>query len=156
MAERDRIELSPLPEFDLTPGQREALIITRDWTKEFFERMERDGKMDAGGHQFDHNQRVAGMAATLAVYEGHSPFLPALTGTIFDIGRTKADDVRSKNYLHGQLSREMSADFLNSLSIANEERVLIGDAMEVHPRLNEFLIEKEIMIKNSFGRIQAL
>lgn len=67
--------------------------------------------------------------------------MPALTGTIFDIGRTNPDDERAKNYLHGQLSREMTTDFLNSLPITEEEKILVADAMEVHPRLNEYLIE---------------
>lgn len=141
MAGQDRIELLPIPEFNLPPEQKETLLRANDWTEEFFKMMIKDGKMDSGGHQFDHNQRVTGMAATLAVYEGYSPFLPALTGTLFDVGRTKADDPRSRNYLHGQLSREMATDFLNNLPITEEERILVGDAMEVHPRLNEFLIE---------------
>lgn len=137
----ERIELLPIPEFRLTPAERELLIRADQFAQEFFLKAQTEGKMDAGGHQYDHNQRVAGMAANIAVYEGYSPFLPALTGMLFDIGRTRADDPRSKNYLHGQLSREIAIEFLNSLPITEEERILVGDAMEVHPRLNEFLIE---------------
>jgi HD superfamily phosphodiesterase len=139
--DQERIELLPIPDFNLTPIQVNMLRDADAFAKEFFERSARDGKMDTGGHQYDHNQRVSGMAATIAAYEGHSPFLAALTGTLFDIGRTNADDPRSKNYLHGELSREMSADFLSSLLISRDDRLMVADAMAVHPRLNEFLVD---------------
>jgi len=138
----ERIELLPPPEFNLTLTERVLLRRADNFAKESF--IKAEGKMDAGGHQYDHNQRVAGMAAAIAAYEGHPPFLAALAGTIFDIGRTNADDPRSKNYLHGQLSREVSSYFLNSLPITEEERLLVGNAMEDHPRPNKYLRENSL------------
>lgn len=136
----ERVELLPPPEFVLSGPERELLRKVDDFAKEFFIRAAERG-IEAGGHGYDHNQRVSGMAAAIAVYEGHAPFLPALTGFIFDIGRTNSEDNRSRNFLHGELSREMSANFLESLPITEEEKILIGDAMEVHPRLNEYLVQ---------------
>lgn len=55
-----------------------------------------------------------------------------------DVGRATLDP-RSKNYQHGELSREMiESGLFPSLDILTlEDRVLVGNAVEDHSKLNE-------------------
>lgn len=94
-----------------------------------------------GSHGFDHNQRVAGIAAVLAHYEGHPPFLPVLTALIFDIGRTSTDP-RAHSWQHGKLGKEMAERFVAGLPLQPDERELILNAIEDHPKLNEQIPEE--------------
>lgn len=132
----DRAELSKIPDFDLTDAEREALHKTLVWTKGYFDNIPEGTHI--GGHGFDKTMRQAGMAAVIAYKEGHPIFLPVLTAMVMDVGRTTTDP-RSKNYQHGQLSREIiEAELLGSLDILTvEDRDLIGNATEDHSKLNE-------------------
>lgn len=132
----DRIELNPPPQIVFSDYQQEMLVRADTFAQEFFKIADDEGRVRSGGHGYDHNQRVAGMAGVLAVKEGHDPFLPVFTSLLFDIGRTGTDP-RSKSWLHGQLSVEMAADFLNSLPLPDTHRELVANAMEDHPILNE-------------------
>lgn len=134
--ESQRIEDSPVPEFQLSEEERLILTGVADWASNFFRDAETDGRIIYSGHGFDHNQRVSGMAAVIATHEGHPPFLPALASLIFDIGRT-SQDPRAHDWRHGELSREMAQDFIISLPLPDEEKFLILDAVEDHPKLNE-------------------
>jgi len=135
MSERERIELLPLPEFDLTPDQREALIITRDWTKEFFDSVPEGTHV--GGHGFDKTMRQAGTAAHLSFLEGYPIFLPILTAMVMDVGRTSSDK-RSRSWQHGLLSREMIIPLLDSITIlTDDEKELISNAAEDHSKQND-------------------
>lgn len=60
-----RLELLSPPEFRLTPQEGELLSKADQFAKEFFIKAEQSGKVDAGGHGYDHNQRVTGMAASM-------------------------------------------------------------------------------------------
>lgn len=132
----DRIELLPLPDFDLTQQQQEVLQNTLLWTKGFFDNVPQGTHI--GGHGFDKAMRQAGMSAWLSYKEGHPVFLPTLTAMIMDVGRTRSQDPRSRGWEHGLVSREMISPLLNSLDIlTNEERELLGNAVEDHPKLNE-------------------
>lgn len=126
------------PNFGLTEAQQQALHHTLVWTKSYFDNTPKD--MSIGGHGFDKTMRQAGMAAIIASGEGHPVFLPVLTAMVMDIGRVTRDS-RSKNYQHGQLSRELvEANLLGSLAILTpEEGVLIGNAVEDHSKLNEYV-----------------
>lgn len=125
------------PDFEITADQVVALRTTEFWVYDLFEKKEPAALHRMGGHGFDKSPRTASWAAIIAQGEGYSPFLPALTSLLIDVGRT-SEDPRAKNYGHGQLSREMSADFLQSLTIlTGEERTLVGDTIEDHPKLNE-------------------
>lgn len=131
----ERIEFLPLPNFDLTKPQQEDLQRTLLWTKGFFDSVPQG--MHIGGHGFDKTMRQAGMAAFLTSLEGHPVFLPTLTAMVMDVGRT-SHDLRSRTYQHGELSREMVAPLLNSLdTLTEEERTLVGDAIEDHPKMND-------------------
>lgn len=126
-----------IPDFELTTEQSLALKQTEDWVRGFFDRQEPAALHRMGGHGFDKSPRTASWAAQIAVGEGYNPFLPALTSLIIDIGRT-SNDPRAKNYEHGKVSREMSKEYLKSVTIiTDEERILIGNAIEDHPKLNE-------------------
>lgn len=126
-----------IPEFELTKDQRLALERTRDWAGDFFKRQELAVLHRMGGHGFDKSERTAAWAAMIASGECYSTFLPVLTALLIDVGRTSTDP-RATTYGHGQLSREMSAGFLASLPILTaEDRILVGDAIEDHPLLNE-------------------
>lgn len=125
------------PDFEITAEQASVLKTTENWVRIHFEEQEPAALHRMGGHGFDKSPRTAGWAAQVAAGEGYPPFLPALAVLLIDIGRT-SEDPRAKNYGHGQLSREMSADFLQSLTIlTSDERVLVADAIEDHPKLNE-------------------
>jgi len=126
--------LSP-PRANLSVKQRRVLKKARAWAEQFFIKAEEQGLV-SGGHGFDHNKRTAGMAATLSVLEGHDPFLPVLAALVFDLGRT-SNDPRAANWHHGEISREFSNDFLDSLPLLTEQdRVLVKNAIEDHPKLN--------------------
>lgn len=131
----ERVELLPLPEFDLAENQREALKKTLLWTKDFYDNVPSD--MHIGGHGFDKTMRQAGTAAHLSSLEGYPVFLPALTAMIMDVGRTSSDS-RSRSWQHGQLSREMIVPLLDSLpELLPNEKELVGNAVEDHSKLNE-------------------
>lgn len=130
-----RVELQPMPEFDLTDSQREVLSKTLMWTKAFFDNV--PAGTHIGGHGFDKTQRQAGMAAFIAHGEGYPIFLPVLVSMTMDIGRTSPDS-RSKSWQHGLLSREIVTPFINQLEILTEaEEILVLDSIEDHPKKNE-------------------
>lgn len=132
----ERLEDQNPPEIVLPNNQRLVLKQTREWAENFFREAEQAERVVMGSHGFDHNQRVAGMAAVLSVKEGYNPFLPIFTALIFDIGRTSTDP-RAHNYLHGQLSVEMASDYIDSVSLLNPgEKDLVRNAIEDHPKLN--------------------
>lgn len=132
----DRAELSQVPDFDLSNTQREALHRTVVWIKGYFDSIPEGTHI--GGHGFDKTMRQAGMAAVIASKEGHPIFLPVLTAMVMDVGRATTDP-RSRNFQHGQLSREIiEAELFGSLDILTPaDRVLIGKAAEDHSKLNE-------------------
>ncbi len=131
----DSAEIS-IPDFDLNDSQREALHKTLVWTKGYFDNIPLGAHI--GGHGFDKTMRQAGMAAVIASKEGHPVFLPVLTSMVMDVGRATTDP-RSRNFQHGQLSREIiKAELLGSLDILTpEDRELVGNAVEDHSKLNE-------------------
>lgn len=133
----ERIGSLQLPEkYGLTLPQHEALSRVLLWTKDFFDNIPQGTHI--GGHGFDKTMRQAGMAAYLSFKEGHPVFLPSLTAMIMDVGRTQSLDSRSRNYQHGELSREMARPLLDSLDILSpEDRELVENAVEDHPKLNE-------------------
>lgn len=132
----ERLEDGSPPEVKFTTEQKLALDKTYAWVKEFFNDAEEKKKFIMGGHGLDHTERVAGMTATLSVLEKEDPFLPVLAALLIDVGRT-SDDPRSKNYMHGQLSREMASFFLRSLGIlSNEDREIVENAIADHSRRN--------------------
>lgn len=124
------------PEFNLTNIQREALHKTLLWTKGYFDSIPEGTHI--GGHGFDKTMRQAGMAAVIASKEGRHIFLPVLTAMVMDVGRA-TQDPRSRNFQHGQLSREIiEAELFGSLEILTpEDKEIIGNATEDHSKLNE-------------------
>lgn len=122
-------------DFDLTVNQQDALRHTLVWVKNYFDNVPPDTHI--GGHGFDKTLRQAGMAAVIASEEGYPVFLPVLTAMVMDVGRA-TQDPRSKNFQHGELSREMiNTDLLGSLNILTQDRILVGNAVEDHSKLNE-------------------
>lgn len=134
----DRAESTQIPDFDLSDTQREALHRTRVWTKGYFDRIPEGAHI--GGHGFDKTMRQAGMAAVIASGEKYPIFLPVLTAMVMDVGRATSGP-RSRNFQHGQLSREIiEARLFGSLYILTpEDRELIGNAVEDHSKLNKFV-----------------
>lgn len=122
--------------FGLTTDQRSSLQATFVWVKKYLDNVPPGTHI--GGHGFDKTLRQAGMTAEVASGEGHPVFLPVLTAMVMDVGRA-TQDPRSKNFQHGELSREMiNKDLLPSLAIlTQEDRILIGNAVEDHSKLNE-------------------
>ena len=121
----------------LTSEQKVILKKARIWAEVFFKKAKNEKRLVVGGHGFDHNQRVAGMASTISLMEDRDPFLPILTSLIFDIGRASADP-RSRNWHHGQLSREIADNFIDSLPLLGKnDKLLVKNAIEDHPKLNE-------------------
>ena len=109
-----------------------------------------------GGHGIDHAMRVTDLAAYLCLKENQPPFLPVLTALLHDVGRA-SDDPRSQNSLHGQLSREIVDQFLSSLTLTKEDRMLVENAIEDHPFLNEKVRQSYIVeILMDADRIDSL
>lgn len=132
----ERVELLPIPDFDLTEPQRKDLQQTLVWTKRFFDSAV-EGNLHIGGHGFDKTIRQAGAAAYISSREGWPVFLPTLTAMIMDVGRT-SQDPRARTFEHGLLSREMVVPLLDSLdSMTEEAREVVANATEDHPKLNE-------------------
>ncbi|TSC88499.1 MAG: hypothetical protein G01um10145_902 [Microgenomates group bacterium Gr01-1014_5] len=131
-----RIEDQPIPDIKITPEQKAVLNKTLEWVQDFFDVAIENDQVIMGGHGFDHNIRVSGMAGVLSTKEGVDPFLPILTSLLIDIGRTNRDP-RAHNFKHGELSREMAEDFINSLPLTSDQRELVKNAIEDHPKLNE-------------------
>ncbi len=131
----DRVEIS-IPDFDLSGTQKEALHRALIWTKGYFDNI--PAGTHIGGHGFDKTMRQAGMAAVIATGEGQPIFLPVLTAMIMDVGRATTDP-RSRTYQHGILSREIiEAELFDTLEIlTSEDKDLVGNAVEDHPKLNE-------------------
>lgn len=131
----DRIELLPLPDYDLTGSQQETLRRVFQWTKSFFDGVTPETHI--GGHGLDKVMRQAGMAAAIAYREDHPIFLPVLTAMVMDVGRV-TQDPRSRTNEHGTLSRELASPLFDSLGIlTEEERVAVEDAIEDHPKMND-------------------
>lgn len=124
--------------YALSDEQRAIIIRTNEWSKTFFDSAISEQRVVMGGHGFDHNQRVSGMAARLCILEAFEEglFPTVVAALIFDIGRTSSDP-RAHNFQHGQLSREMSVDFLRDLQTFNPSQLdIVGNAIEDHPKLN--------------------
>lgn len=124
--------------FGLSGREREVLGQALVWSKDHFERIPTG--VVIGGHGFDKTMRQAGMSAIVSSRESHPVFLPVLTSMVMDVGRATSDP-RSRNYLHGQLSREIIEDtLLGQLDILTaQERILLADAVEDHSKLNEYI-----------------
>ncbi len=120
----------------LTETQQQVLHQTLVWVKNYFDNIPPDTHI--GGHGFDKTMRQAGNASEIASGEGHPVFLPVLTAMVMDVGRATKDP-RSRSYLHGELSREIvEATLFPSLVIlAPQDRIVVGDAIEDHSKLNE-------------------
>lgn len=115
-------------------SKRELDILKK--TKKFVEAKYANHRPKVGGHGIDHAKRVVGVAAYLSQKEKQPLFLPVLAAFLHDVGRT-SDDPRSLNYLHGQLSMEISQQFLTSLGLTEMEKSLVENAIEDHTFLNE-------------------
>lgn len=119
--------------------RRQEIVVlkkTRKWVEKFFIKTQKNGVF-AGGHGFDHTKRVVGMALLLSHLEKRDPFLPVLSSLIFDIGRT-SEDPRAQNFRHGEVSRELSTDFIDSIKIlSNEDKEIVKNAIEDHPKRNK-------------------
>jgi hypothetical protein len=123
--------------FGLTEKERTVLGQALEWTRGYFDRIPAD--VVIGGHGFDKTMRQAGMAAIVSYQEGYPVFLPVLTSMIMDVGRATSDQ-RSRNYLHGQLSREIIEDtLLGHLGISTQDQLLVADAVEDHSKLNQYV-----------------
>lgn len=122
----------------LNESQRAALHQTFVWTRSYFDNV--PSGVLIGGHGFDKTMRQAGMSREIASGEGYPVFLPALTAMIMDVGRVTNDE-RSRSYQHGELSREIvEAELFGDLDIlTDEERVLVGNAIEDHSKLNKYV-----------------
>lgn len=137
----ERIEAQEPPNIYLQDNEREVLHEAHVWVKSFFDQATEDNRVVMGGHGLDHNERVAGMAAYLALEEGYEPFLPAFTSLLFDVGRTSKDS-RAHNFEHGRLSVEIAKDFIESIPLLTpDNRILIMNAMADHPLLNKAVRE---------------
>jgi len=109
-----------------------------------------------GGHGLDHAMRVTGVAAYLSSKESKNPFLPVLAAILHDVGRA-SDDPRSQNFLHGKLSRELTEHFLSTLKLIKEDKILVENAIEDHPFLNEKVRESYVVkILMDADRIDSL
>lgn len=126
--------LPPAP-IILTVDQKKILRKVRTWVQNFYLNAEKNGLEIAGGHGFDHSERVAGMSAILAGMENQDPFLPILVAIIHDVGRA-SKDARSKTWQHGELSKEMASELLNSLNLSQKDRTSVDNALDDHPKLN--------------------
>lgn len=133
-----------LPNIALTERQRAVLRETRIWLERFFATAKKGNNLVLGAHSIDHHQRVAGMAALLAVKEGYDPFLPVMAALILDIGRV-IDDPRSRTHLHGQLSAELARDHIEAVhNLTDTDKELVLNAVEDHPLLNEHVRESYV------------
>lgn len=124
-----------------TPHQLQMLKKARIFAKNIY-----DGHTDIkmGGHGIDHAERVAGIAVYISVKENHDPFLPVLAALLHDIGRANKDP-RALNSLHGQLSKEMSQEFLSRLELSEADRKMTEEAIEDHPLLNKKVRESYVV-----------
>lgn len=123
-----------------TDKERNILLKTSSYTNEVFQK----SKSRDGAHGRRHWMRVAYLAGNIAAKEGINPFLPVLSGLNHDIGRVMQDE-RAKNRLHGQLSAEVIADFIDGLKLTREQKDLTLAAIEDHPFLNKDVRESEVV-----------
>ncbi len=122
---------------NFSSNQKQVLVKVKRWSQDFYNKEERRGGPLLGGHGFDHTMRVCGMSVVLSVLEKVDPFLPVVSALLHDVGRA-VDEPRALTYLHGQLSRELSENFLDSLEIlTNRDKQIVKNAVEDHPFLNE-------------------
>jgi len=124
--------------------QKELLTNVRRFVTDYFSKAEGKG-IFKGGHGFDHTQRVTGMAVLLAGMEGYDPFLCALAALLHDLGRASLRPAAS-NWRHGQLSKEISEEIINSLNLSSDDTTLIKNAIEDHPKLNKD-VRESILVK---------
>lgn len=123
-----------LPNITLTEIERMMLKKILEFITDYYQKQQKLGKV-MGGHGFDHARRVAGVASFIAVNENKPPFLPILSALIHDIGRSNKEE-RSRNRLHGQLSREIVHPFIKKLPLTKEDKNIVENAIEDHPFLN--------------------
>lgn len=122
---------------NFSSDQKQVLVKVRHWAQDFYTKEERHGGPLLGGHGFDHTMRVCGMSVVLSVLEKVDPFLQVVSALLHDVGRA-VDEPRALTYLHGQLSRELSENFLDSLEIlTDQDKHVVKNAIEDHPFLNE-------------------
>jgi len=121
------------PKVALSSFEKSTLIKA----KKFVEEIYATEQITHGGHGLDHAHRVTGMSSVLGTLEKQPPFLPILAALLHDVGRTISSDKRSQDFLHGQLSREIASEFITSLEISKENKILVENALEDHPFLNE-------------------
>lgn len=139
------MNLNELPlRISFTGHEKVLLEKTVDWTNEIFQRELGRGPLQMGGHGRDHWNRVAYMAGNIAVLEEQNPFLSVLAGLSHDVGRV-IQDGRAHNKLHGKLSAETIADFIDGLKLAREQKDITIAAIEDHPFLNHEVRESEVV-----------
>lgn len=140
MAEPETLYSLP-PEVHLTGDQRNILIGAKEFAADFFSQARKAGWIKYGSHGSDHNFRVAGLAGAMATFEGQDPFLAILAGEIHDVGRA-ANDERAHGQLHGQMSVELAANFIDTLPLGREEKDMVLLAVGEHP----FMAQKDLDI----------
>lgn len=129
------------PEVSLKPYQRGILTDAKGFVINFFKLARQEKRVKYGSHGQDHNFRVAGLAGALATLDNRDPFLPILAGEIHDVGRA-GNDPRAHDQFHGQLSVELAFNFVDGLTISQEEKMLILQAVGEHP----FMARKDFAI----------
>lgn len=144
IAQLKELEASLPSDIYFTDQQREILSKTSNFTEQIFIDAQKAGPLKVGGHGRDHWNRVAFIAGNMASLEKIDPFLPVLTGLNHDIGRVMSDE-RAHNKLHGKLSAETIADFIDGLKIAREQKDITLAAIEDHPFLNHEVRENDVV-----------
>ncbi len=125
--------------------ERATLIKTKSYINQIFQDACNKGPLRIGGHGLDHWTRVAYLAGNIAILEKVSPYHATLAGLQHDVGRV-IDDPRAHNKLHGQLSAEIIANFVDGLKgVSRDEKNLILTAIEDHPLLNHEVRETELI-----------
>jgi len=130
--------------FGTTEPQQKALSVALSWTKGYFDSVPQGTPIN--GHGFDKTMRQAGMAAIVAKGERFPVFLPVLTAMVMDVGRA-TNDPRAGNFRHGEVSKEMVVDNLFPLLdiLTPEDRIIVANAIEDHPKLNEYVRESDVV-----------
>lgn len=124
-------------------SNQEILKKVYNFVKDFYSNAQKQG-VNKGGHGFDHTERVVGFTIAVARKERVNIFLPVLSALIHDLGRA-SNDLRSSNYHHGELSWEFAKDLITSLPLNPQDIILVKNAVEDHPRINQFVRESYLV-----------
>lgn len=137
--------------------EKSLLTKAKKFVEDMYSRQAKNEQITQGGHGIDHTQRVTGMSSFLAYAEKKPPFLPVFAALLHDIGRAVSKDKRSKNHLHGKLSLEIAQEFINAQPISLTDKLLIKNAVEDHPFLNEKVRQSYVVkILMDADRLDAL